>query len=85
MRNSEFTSNSSDIEAALKVLAPTRTVWHQEQAGIVPNACAARKRAPAAAAAATAETKPPALNGDERDSAVGGAWTEWWQVERATH
>lgn len=28
-----------DVEASLQTLAPTRLVWHQEQAGIIPNSC----------------------------------------------
>ena len=39
MVNSEFTPNTSEIETALAVLAPTRLVWHQEQAGVIPNSC----------------------------------------------
>lgn len=37
--NTEFTPNTDDVEAAMTVLAPKKLVWHQEQAGIVPNWC----------------------------------------------
>ena len=28
-----------EVEASIQILAPTRLVWHQEQAGIIPNSC----------------------------------------------
>ena len=28
-----------DVEASIQTLAPTRLVWHQEQAGIIPSSC----------------------------------------------
>ncbi|CAM9356811.1 unnamed protein product [Ectocarpus sp. 13 AM-2016] len=39
VENPEFTPNSSDVEVALAVLEPTRLLWHQDQAGIIPNGC----------------------------------------------
>ena len=89
-RNSEFTPNSTDIEAALALLAPTRTVWHQEQAGIIPNSCSAgRNQARADAATTNAgvadEATPPTHTGGGRDSGVGGFWTHWWQARYSCH
>lgn len=37
--NSSYTPNMDEVEASMEVLAPTRLVWHQEQAGIIPNSC----------------------------------------------
>lgn len=37
--NKEFSPDVQDIEAAMAILAPTRLVWHHEQAGIIPNSC----------------------------------------------
>ena len=37
--NSEFTPNTSHVETALAVLAPTRLMWHQEQTGVIRNSC----------------------------------------------
>ena len=38
-QSAEFTADTADVEAALAVLAPTRLLWHQDQAGIIPNSC----------------------------------------------
>lgn len=64
--NSEFTPNASDIETALAVLAPTRLLWHQEQAGVIPNSC------PNDAAT------PPGGGGQGDDASVWDSST--WQV-----
>lgn len=37
--NSGYTPNMEHVEASVRFLAPTRLVWHQEQAGIIPNSC----------------------------------------------
>lgn len=42
----DFKPSSPDIEIALAVLAPTRLVWHHEQAGIIPDSCPATATAP---------------------------------------
>lgn len=66
--NSEFTPNTSDIDTALAVLAPTRLIWHQEQAGIIPNSC-------------TNNAAAPPGGGDHRDE--HGVWeSSTWQVNQ---
>lgn len=35
----EFTPSVEDVERAFGVLKPTEVVWHQDQTGIIPNAC----------------------------------------------
>lgn len=39
--NPEFAQDMADIETSIEFLSPTRTqlVWHQDQAGIIPNSC----------------------------------------------
>lgn len=36
---SDFTPNVSNVDKAFSILAPTRLVWHRDQAGIIPNSC----------------------------------------------
>lgn len=67
--NSEFTPNASAIETALALLAPTRLIWHHEQAGVIPNSC------PTATGAF--DKKLPAISGDDDDYGAA-SWT--WKV-----
>lgn len=41
MSQQEFAREYADIDAAFKFLSPTpiRIVWHQDQAGLIPNSC----------------------------------------------
>lgn len=68
--NSKYTPGINDVKAALDILAPTRLVWHQEQAGIIPNSCPEDTYGNS--------TKPNHAD----DASGGGVWIDWWQKHR---
>lgn len=35
----EFNPDAQDVEVAFNVVKPQEVIWHQEQAGIIPNGC----------------------------------------------
>ena len=67
--NSEFTPIASDIDTALAMLAPTRLVWHQEQAGVIPTSCP------------TAISTSPSSSVWDGDAGGNAVWSSsTWQV-----
>lgn len=67
----EFVEELTDIEASFKFLSPTptRVVWHQDQAGFVPNSC------PGSAHYYGSETAS-SYGGSDADHGGAGAETE---------
>lgn len=61
--NSEFTPKVRDVEEALAVLTPREVMWHQEQAGIIPNPC---------------HDDPPGHSASLHD-ANDGPTQDWWR------